>query len=93
MNDLKSLFVYVLALLIIGGASFNYLFMRPPYLQDNDKLRMFFLAGDRNTALDGYRLCVRLNRMEAIQWPDEVPVDCEIIYNRFRNQKLSLLED
>lgn len=45
-----------------------------------DEVRQFINRGDRNTAEQGYNLCLRLNKLEKSH--NIVPSDCDFIYKR-----------
>jgi hypothetical protein len=81
--------IYLVAATVLASAVFNwwqanYHSAHPADAYMVEEMRIFIDHGDRNTAMDGYNLCVRIMRLEIINFPEEKPVDCKAIYYRFR---------
>lgn len=75
--------LYLITFIVLGSALTNFFqnsrhaTADPEFYED---VKRFIMTGPRNTAKDGYNLCVRLSHLEAEHHNSTVTVDCRAIY-------------
>lgn len=81
----REMMLYVITFIVLGSALLNYYDRGHTHAESallRDEVKAFMRAGPRNTAYDGYALCLRIAHLEAQHHDIENEVDCAQLYFR-----------